>query len=289
MRTWSADNPFSPPLSRLFDRLASLEYITWEGDNNLSEQKDRLTEFIKNDTEQRSFPIPFSGTNFLIDDPCEIFADGWARPFPVAGRSASGLEVLSVLDEMCQIHNAWGVAQSYESFETFLFDELAAFAEHSSGRERVRILPWTGNVKPSVDWSVSIRRQYRRKPNQEMLDAFRHINNRVEELEARNFMVVPLQAWYAVTEKVRHAVTHSHRVIPRETLEALDPAQHRQLRKGYPGSETDRGYVLQIDVESARKALKIFGGYAFMLYRLTCESLGLEWRGGIGEPQDGAS
>jgi len=167
---------------------------------------------------------------------------------------------LTAIHTMMARHSAWTVAQAYEAFETFVNDIAEGF---------VHALPTT--TRPVT------RRRRRRQQTKKVLDRLRSEAPQIGEWEQANSRGLDLRQWYDVVGEVRHAITHSDEVIPARVLRGFSSERRTLLRQCFPGMEAGESYSLRLDVEDATRALRIFGDYAFVVFKALCIQQGYDW------------
>lgn len=273
-------NPLEPSLENLFRKLNFYNFLIAYIGKRLSNLRDDI-ERRADESERIDVENLMHGTSLVITDLSGPTDDGWLYHYPTGNFDVEGVEYLQMLGKFVGREAERVVAQGYEAFETYLYDVTACFCNAKSDQSLAD--HFEGNLPKAQDrdleaWKKAVRGVYRRKPNTDLIDLLRDLGQDLEEAEAHtNNRGLDLVRWYQISGEVRHAVTHSEGVISNKDIEGLDRKELRILRQKYPGTTTDEGYALQLDVDSAQEALRTFAEYGYAILKALSEKRGYDW------------
>ncbi len=273
-------NPLGPALENLFERLNFYNFLIAYIGKRLSNLKDDI-ERRAGESEKIDVEDPMHGTSLIITDLSGPTDDGWLYQYSTGNFDVEGEDYLQMLDEFVGREAERVVAQGYEAFETYLYDVTARFCDAKS--EQSLVNHFKENLPKALErdleaWRKAVRGVYRRKPNSDLIDLIRNLGQDLDDAEVHtNNRGLDLVRWYQITGEARHAVTHSEGVISNKVIEGLDLKEIRVLKKNYPGSKTDEGYVLHLDVDSAQEALRTFAEYGYAIFKALSEERGYDW------------
>lgn len=273
-------NPLGPALENLFERLNFYNFLIAYIGKRLSNLKDDI-ERRAGESEKIDVEDPMHGTSLIITDLSGPTDDGWLYQYSTGNFDVEGEDYLQMLDEFVGREAERVVAQGYEAFETYLYDVTARFCDAKS--EQSLVNHFRKNLPKALErdleaWRKAVRGVYRRKPNSNLIDLIRNLGQDLDDAEVHtNNRGLDLVRWYQITGEARHAVTHSEGVISNKVIEGLDLKEIRVLKKNYPGSKTDEGYVLHLDVDSAQEALRTFAEYGYAIFKALSEERGYDW------------
>jgi len=269
-----------PALENLFERLNFYNFLIAYIGKRLSNLKDGI-ERQAGESEKIDVEDLMHGTSLIITDLSGPTDDGWLYQYPTGNFDVEGEDYLQMLDKFVGREAERVVAQGYEAFETYLYDVTARFCDAKS--EQSLVNHFRGNLPKALErdleaWKKAVRGVYRRKPNSDLIDLIRNFGQDLDDAEVHtNNRDLHLVRWYQITGEARHAVTHSEGVISNKVIKGLDLKEIRVLKKNYPGSKTDEGYVLHLDVDSAQEALRTFAEYGYAIFKALSEERGYDW------------
>lgn len=269
-------NPLEPALGNLFQKLNLYNFLISYIGKRLSILKDDIEKRV-DESERIDVDNLMHGTSLVIIDLSGPTDDH----YPTGNFDVEGEEYLQMLDKFVGREAERVVAQGWEAFETYLYDVTACFCNAKSDQSLAD--HFEGNLPKAQDrdleaWKKAVRGVYKRKSNTVLIDLLRDLGQDLDEAEAHtNNRGLDLVRWYQISGEVRHAVTHSEGVISNKDIERLDRKELRILRQKYPGSTTDEGYALQLDVDSAQEALGTFAEYGYAILKALSEERGYNW------------
>ena len=274
-------NPLQSPLDVLFARLALINGLLYIFESQQTNFRSLLTASL----ERNRFDIAnlVTGANLIIRDLAEWPAHGWAEYYPAGGFVARGEEYLNLIEVFVQRQSAWSIAQSYEAFETFLFDFTAGVIANDKEGKFLRRLP----VENSGDGSfvpmnleerkVKIRQTYRSKNNCKLLKAIRTMAPNLKQAEVANNRGLNLRDWYKVISEVRHAVTHSDLLVKNARMNGWSVEEKFLLQSIVAGKLNVEGYALAPSQKNAEKTIQLFAEYSFAIFKSFSIECGYEW------------
>lgn len=263
--------PLTPPITALFDRLATLNGMLLL----LSNQLDNFENLWRRSFREQDADINLSlagftlGISDLTDSPAP-HVRGW---YPVGSFIARGEEYLSTSRVLISRETSWTVAQGYEAFETFLKDLSAhLFVAHPELIDVAKADLQAANLSEMKD---AVRRL--RWSTFEFTKAFGRISRRLAEAELSNNRGIYIPDWHAAFAEVRHAATHSDFLVKKTRLARMSAQSQTLLRRNFRGSDSKDGYTLVITTEQAKAALELTGEYSFLVFKCLSIEKGYEW------------
>lgn len=217
-------NPFSDAIRKLLDRLADLTHVTYSLEIWLGKAKNGIS---KDPFQERIFV----NTNFFITNPM----DAHAKSVCWDSTLSKGNENTVRIDNLISASNAWSFVQSFEAFETFLYDLLAS-------NYLLKPLPKCDkNVtrfieKKSASYepaSPIFWRKYAKfcfQTNEKGISEFKRISLFIKQShEIKDRYGKDYTFWFKALELARHSITHSASSIPRSRVEALPQESQKWL------------------------------------------------------------
>lgn len=270
-------NPLMAALTRYFERsavLGGLVFTTW---GRLDSLRGNVKEGVASGRIDPDRLL--TGRKLIISDLTEWPAHGWRVYYPTgASFEAEGWEYIYLVDQMASTVAGWSVAQSFESFETYLYDVLAYLMEHSNSESNAKVLRLPRGEAPVEEWGKRVRARWRKPDNRELLSRIRRLAPHLEEVETANNRSIDLSAWYSALTEVRHALTHSGGLIKAQARSRLNPSAHNLLSQHFSGTEVDGGYMLRVTPDESFQALELLAEYAFGIFKSLSLAASLPWR-----------
>ncbi|TMQ31361.1 MAG: hypothetical protein E6K65_01750 [Nitrospirae bacterium] len=274
-------NPLRSPLDDLFARLALINGLL----HTFESQQTNFRSLVTASLERNRFDLTnlATGANLIIRDLTEWPAHGWAGYYPAGGFIAEGEEYLNLIEVFVQRQSAWSIAQSYEAFETFLFDSTANVMANDKRGESPRRLHMEnsedGNLVPMdlEGWKVKIRQTYRSKNNCKLLKAIRTMAPNLEQAEVANNRRLNLRDWYKVITEVRHAVTHSDLLDKNARKNGWSVKEKSLLQSIVAGKLNVDGYALAPSQKNAEKTIQSFAEYSLAIFKSFSIECGYDW------------
>ena len=261
-------NPLLATFNELLERLTLLHGLVF----SLSVQLKASGNFYKRWLEetQHDSAMPIFGSRLVVFDTSEPRDEKGAQRLVPSGRFIVTQEKLDdLIEELSQNWGAWSLSQGYETFETFLFDIVAAFLNENGGdadpnqlrrfRKRIQSNTFTPN-----DWRRFTRHAYRGKNNRKILKVLRQLSRTLRKTEQQHNREIDYSCWLESMAIARHAATHSQGVVPQESL---TPQVRAFLEHWLRGDTTDKGFHLKIRIKDAQETLTLLAEYAFLVFK----------------------
>jgi hypothetical protein len=263
--------PLTPPITAIFDRLATLNGMLLLLNNQLDNFENlwRRT-FREQDVDiNHSFAGFTLGISDLTDSPAP-HVRGW---YPVGSFTARGEEYLSTSRVLISRETRWTIAQGYEAFATFLKDLSAhLFIAHPELIEVAIADLQAANLSEMKD---AVRRL--RWSTFEFTKAFGRISRRLAEAELSNNRGICIPDWHAAFAEIRHAATHSNFLVKNTRLAKMNAQSRMILQQNFKGVESEDGYNLIVTARQAKAALEFTGEYSFLVFKCLSIEKGYEW------------
>jgi len=276
------ENPLSIPLLELFEKLNIYNGLLRRLEDALIQFKKTYRDYYESQGADRFIAI--SSHMLSILDLSVPPDEGRATFYPTGRFTVSGPQYLLVADRLLHRECSWTISISYEAFETYLHD-LLAYAIHrdpssaDSGKlSKYEKNPKKLSIREGIDyWKDFVRYAYGRD-NLKLLKWYRKFEPDISSIEKENLHKLDLTEWFDVVTKVRHAVTHSDMLIKSSQLRQLSTSEKRILRRNFPGKNNSNGYQLEVGIRDSNRALRMFGEYAFILFKYLSLHFGYDWQ-----------
>ncbi len=225
-----------------------------------------------------------AGSRLPISDLSNWPKDGWRRNYPTPHPFAvTGATYRRVFQSALSHNCAWSISQGYEAFETFLYDIAAGYlranpCEADTGKLSEFELK-EQNEDKSVGsfqyWRLFTKSAYTN--NRKLLQVLRRLAPKLRTWEKKNNRGLDLVEWFAVVSEVRHAITHSGGLLKAAKTAKWNEVRYTILRKSFPGTRRQQGYLIRMSLKSADSMLRLLGEYAFLIFKALSLAGGYEW------------
>jgi hypothetical protein len=254
-------NPYEEPLRRFFRQLnvvnGLLFHLEYQLENYVSAMRDKFGGIPPTAAEVSVY------TALIVEDlthPLGVFR------CPSGMFVTEGEEYLQAASRLISRNSAWAVAQGWERFESFLFDEVAVFLFSQSQK---------ANIKTFCEARCMAKGVY--KKSEKLLEYLRGIAPFISLGEKNNFRQLDLHGWFRAVAQVRHAVTHSDEVISLDAYRKATLSGDDLLVRYFPGALEPAGYRLCLTKVTAQEALTIFLSYGFLVFKALSMTNDYEW------------
>lgn len=267
-------NPFERPLRSFFDRLNLL--------NGLDRFLYNQLNIIKKKVSPHQNEV-FSGSLIPFIDITKNYKTSFPQYYISGQFITRGKKYISTLDKLHSHEAGWCISQSYESFETYLYDSIALcfhkrIITDSKGKKTKFENKYYQNIRnPKTDlsyWSKFVRYRFR---NEELFKEMRNLSRALERAEMNNNRKLNLQKWYVITTEVRHAVTHCNAVIKAKRMNNWDKIKKQLLSKYFTGYYKNNDYVLNLSKKDVEFNLRIFIEFAYQIFKYLSQVKGYKW------------
>ncbi len=275
-------NPLEIPLRDLLQRINFLFAFLSNCDVSLRGFRALLEDAEKKRAE-RGIPLR-GGWSLVIGDiadlPTEDNEIRWMSQFPSGKTALEGAEYYAFVESMTHMQAGHVVAQAYEAHETYLYDLIGAcVAAHPADAEEAKLgraITKSGKHRPASppEWRELLKEAYKGSNNKRALAYLRRLGPAIAQYETRNWRQLNLPEWYRVVSAVRHALVHQQQRIRPHQLAHLSGEEKQLLKRRFSGRMAQDGYLLAINVDEAKGALRTFGEYAHIMFRGLSESHG---------------
>ena len=278
-------NPLSRPLESLFRRLTVLNGLLSVLDRRISCVRKQIQESI----DEKKFdprPAVFAGSHLLFHAITD-FANLDTLLGPGSSFSAADNDYLDALAEILTANANRSVAQSYEAFETFLFDVAAAYLHlHQDEANQTHLQRFDDKAahqgasrSDPVYWTRFVRRQYRGVNNEKVFALLRSFAPQLGSGEENNVHKLDFPSWYKVASVVRHAVIHSDSAVKPDGLRSLSKKEKALLKARFLGVTDSTGVCrMELNKNTAKAAIARFAEYAFFIFKCLSIEDGLDWK-----------
>jgi len=267
----ATNNPLFPALQELFENLNLLRGLLFVLEKRLDNYRKQM---IDNNVD---LSYLLSGSSLVIRKLTEFPNDGSKNYYATGKFIAKGQKYLETLDQLIKRESAWTVSQSYERFESFLFDIVAMFLANNDmfakiEEKKKNIKDWKIKLIPNKsqlnneEWRLVLKKCYR--DNDRILKNIRKwVPNFKDSIENNN-RNIDLLEWHSVVKDVRDAATHSNLIIKNEILQKILQSQERKaiLEKYFPGEQLSIGYKINLNKKETELNLQIIGELALEIF-----------------------
>lgn len=284
-------NPLDNELLKLYEKLNLLYFLIHFLDNRMETAIQKVNQ-QKERTNGDDWIRPFHGTSLVITDLTGPTDNGWLLFGRTGLVKVQGEEFVEKLSWVAQREGALAIAKAYEAFETYLYDLTATYGFKIDTTRLHKILKLSPNVTELTSlekWKEAIRYKYRRGKNKKLINKLRKLGDGLElaENKTTNNRSLNMVSWFKVVEQVRHAVTHSDFVIKQAVLSSFQPEEKSILSQRFPGSESNTGYLIEMDKHNSALAIQFFAEYAHAIYKSLSTQSDLEWINHLARKNDG--
>lgn len=272
-------NLYRPTLKALWGKLVDINgmlFLIANQIENYEKQQEHLWK-TKNIKFQR-----FMGASLTVSDLTGPTDNGWLYHYPAGGFSVKGHEFDIMKDEVIRRFSCFSVAQSYETFETFLKDTVARYLYlHPSAAIDKDIKKFeqkhkemdSSNVKYWIELVRFARGTYGGQTNEKLFEFLRNAVPRLKKAEHNNNRGTDLIKWYKAASVARHAITHSRLEIPHKDWKYLD----KKDKTFFPCKNQGEKHFLTITKTHAKNCLTMFAEYGFLIFKCLSEKEGYRW------------
>jgi hypothetical protein len=268
------NHPLSKPLFSLLERLTALNGSL----GLLNNQLDNYTSMFRQSFEDRGIDLSnaMAGFAFLLRDVSVPSEQKYLNYLPAGTFTKKGEQYLEAANEITGKWAAWSVAQSYESFETFLRDMATCYyftwpPEKPLGNlEQIPI-----EYKNIEAWGKFFR--LKQWNSFSLLAQLRLSAPSLTGWEKENILRVNLQDWHSLIAVVRHAIVHSNMVTPRSKFQVSAKVINSLLPQEFPGTWHGDEYSINFNRDTAKNAINLTGDYAYLVFKCLCIEKNIEW------------
>jgi hypothetical protein len=274
-------NPYLPPLRDLFARLVTEKAVLYRVSHALEDRKKEIVKSFEVDDARADRVI--AGTALWIIDLTEAPVNNAIERFLASAWESRGAQWAEHLDAIVLRESGLAIAQSYETFETFVKDTVARYlSRHPSSLQQ---LPWRSTQRkgkhrpsdnPGAAWTEYVRLAYG-KTFPDLMRRVRQSSPTFARAEQHNSLGADLRSWFGAVTEVRHAATHSNGVIKPARLARLTSLERRHLDV-YLGKQQRTPHPrLQVSSQLALRTIEYIAGYAFQLFKALSIEESLSW------------
>ena len=218
-----------------------------------------------------------------VRDLTEFPPSGGARHYPTGGFVSLAEDHPQTWGAALSRNAAWTVSLSFEAFETFLKDVLAATlhayeAVFSDAGVSAKVARIRDHLEGSDEQAWRRAITYRHGSCSELLKLARKLGPTLCDAERKNNRGLNLKEWFIVANAVRDAVTHSDLAIRASRMEGWPKQRLALLTKHFPGNTTPKGHELCVTWEHADKVVTVFAEYGYSVFKALCLATAEEWR-----------
>ena len=262
------ENPYNKDLITFFDRLNFL----FGSYNLLGNQLKQLENLFKESLEKNNY-----SPEIISAFCCLLMQDVTEKPesichfkYNTGEYEIKGDEYFKHLNIVKIRQASWCISQSFEAFESFI--KKIVYLTHELNPscivEKKRKIFEEKCPQKSQDKKKYIINYvgYTYKTNKRKLTFLRNYSNYYKLFSNKNYRNLNFEEWFKIISEARHAIVHSEMVIKYNKFdwEIVNP---RFMNKYFPGSLSEKGYLLQIESKNARLNLETFLEYGFLIYK----------------------
>lgn len=225
----------------------------------------------------------------IVSDLTDDSGSNWRVPYPVGAHSAFDQQSVLVLDALLTKVNQLAVAQSFELFETFLRNTVAAqlsLAPQESGTDFARAMA-AHAPRRDIRYYRRVARKIARPRQMGMNEALlRWLRGRIKlgELEGHNNRGVNLRVWFRVWSQIRHSAVHNNGVLKPSIRSTFSPTQLKYQRHFFPTTRSDRVTTLNLSRSNVEGSVTLATEYAFGLFKAQAIRFGADWKDVLKRP-----
>ncbi|GMV23980.1 MAG: hypothetical protein AMXMBFR58_00110 [Phycisphaerae bacterium] len=276
-------NPYFPPLQRLFATLNVLYGMMHVQTTQSKQLAERANRYLATQNKSATgMPTLFTSTSLFVVD---LDGPAW-ETVASGGFAAFDADFVSCITDTADHYAAFIAAQSFERFESFLWDIIAAafLVDHGliitrtwdkyAGKEKIATVGAASTAQLRA-----YARYHCRGEKIEPLVLLRAWVPQLAQVEDANLRSVRLREWFDVFATVRHAITHSDCVIAASAVASWTSEHHDHCRRYFP-TQTDaesNGHRVTLCEKQTKDALLVLSDYAFAIYKQLSLRRGVRW------------
>lgn len=183
-------------------------------------------------------------------------------------RPISRKQYLDFIKKITAREIGYGISETYEYFEVFLYDILAVYfkLKHKS----------YGGLRKQIQIRTKIKNEFRSTNNSKAFEFLRRNCEIYKKYEAHNTTKLNLIDWYVVFSLIRHGITHSAQSVSKNSYLKLSEKQKALFDELIPNKKTKEYIFMQPNYLALRKVIERSSAHAFLIFKGLSEVMSFE-------------